>query len=162
MAKTTVVEKKVIPKEVFKVSGISLPIPAKVAADSLMKIYQKNDGELTPEAVVKAAKSETNPLHPCFEWDDVKAGKAYRLKQAGNLIRCVVVTKQDTKGNDVNVRAFVSIREDEKGKPTLNPFMPTKAYYVSVEDAMSSKELRKYTVDVALFVEEYMTKLKKK
>ena len=152
MAKTLAVkEKKVIPKEVFRVSGISLPIPAKVAADSLMKIYQKNDKELTPEAIVKEAKVESNPLHKCFEWDNAKAGKAYRLKQAGNLIRCVVITKQDTKGNDINVRAFVSIREDEKGKPTLNPFMPTKAYYVSVEDAMTSKDLRKYTVDVALF-----------
>jgi hypothetical protein len=151
MAKTTVVEKKVVPKEVFRISGISLPIPAKVAADSLMKVYQKNNNELTPELVVKAAKSETNPLHKCFEWDDKKAGIAYRLKQAGNIIRCVVVTKQDTKGNDINVRAFVSIRENEKGIPTINPFMPAKSYYVSVEDAMTSKDLRKYTVDVALF-----------
>ena len=137
-------------EETFRVSGISLPVSPKQAGDSLMEIYQKNNNQLTPKAVLEEAKSVSHPLHKCFEWDDKKAGKAYRLTQASKIIRCVVVTKQDSSGKIMPVRAFVSIKEEEGGSLTVNPFTPFKSYYVSVDDAMGDTDLRKYTVDVAL------------
>lgn len=142
--------KKAPVKETFKVAGIALPISPKVAGDSLMTIYKGNNNKLTPELIVKEAKKTTNPLHVCFEWDDKKAGKAYRLSQASKMIRCLVVTKDDGKGEPEVVRAFVNIKKDDDGKLTHNPFMPADTYYVSVDDAMSQPELRSYTVDVAL------------
>lgn len=82
------------PKEKIVISGIALPISPKTAVDSLMNIYKKNHNQLTPESVVKAASSPRHPLHPCFEWDDEKAGEQYRLHQARNLIRCVQVVSR--------------------------------------------------------------------
>lgn len=49
-------------------------------------------GRLTPPLVVASAKKKSSPLHDLFEWDDEKAGHAYRLKQARDLIRRVYVT----------------------------------------------------------------------
>ena len=57
------------------------------------------------------------------------------------------------------VRAFVSIKEDESGNLTHNPFSPAKAFYVSINDAMTNKYLREYTVDVALMdLKNWMSK----
>lgn len=115
-----------------------------------MNIYKRNNNRLTPELIVKEAISIDNPLHKCFEWNDKKAGRAYRLSQASKMIRCIVITKDDGKGESQTVRAFVSIKKDNKGDLTLNPFMPSDTYYVSIADAMSQPELRSYTVDLAL------------
>ena len=87
--------KKVVVQEKFKISGIELPISSNQAGECLMKIYEKNDGMLTPDLVVKEAKRKSHPLHKCFEWNDGKAAKAYRLSQAGKLIRCVVISKDN-------------------------------------------------------------------
>lgn len=142
--------KKAPIKETFKVSGISLPISAKLAGDSLMDIYTRNNSKLTPELIVREATNASNPLHKCFEWDDKKAGKAYRLTQARKMITCIVITKDDGKGEAQTVKAFVNIKKDDKGALTLNPFMPSETYYVSINDAMSEPVLRSYTVDLAL------------
>ena len=49
--------------------------------------------------VLVAAKSKTTALHKCFEWDDTKAGREYRLIQARRIIRTATITidkKEDT------------------------------------------------------------------
>lgn len=71
---------------------VSFPIDAQTAGEELDKIRGHNSGEVTPEAVVEAAKDSKNPLHAVFEWDDGKAGHQYRVQQAGTLIRSVIVT----------------------------------------------------------------------
>jgi hypothetical protein len=143
--------KEVLVQEQYKVSGLALPISPEEAGNALMRIYRKNENQLTPKQVVKEATRETHPLHSCFEWNDEKAGKKWRIHQAGRLISCLVVTKIDGKGEERQVKAFISVKEDITGNFTKNPFMPAKSYYVTVEDALTDKELRKYTVDVALF-----------
>lgn len=68
-------------------------------------------GELTPPAVVDAARPEESPLHSCFEWDDGRAAEQYRLVQAGTLIRRVRVTV--ITGDTTNrVREFVHVPGD--------------------------------------------------
>ena len=64
--------------------------------DALIEIHNTHEG-LTPHSVVIEARSKKSPLHDCFEWDDSKAGHAYRLYQARALIRRVhiVVQKND-------------------------------------------------------------------
>lgn len=46
-------------------------------------------GELTPEAVVQAARDRRSPLHSFFVWDDKVAAHKHRLEQARELIRSV-------------------------------------------------------------------------
>lgn len=66
-------------------------ITPEVALAELRRINGKN-GNLTPEAVVEDATPESATLHPCFEWDNQKAGHEYRLGQARHLIRAVRLT----------------------------------------------------------------------
>ena len=48
-------------------------------------------GQLSPEVVLMAASDPASPLHKHFEWDDERAGAAYRIEQARELIRSVRV-----------------------------------------------------------------------
>jgi hypothetical protein len=67
-------------------------IDPQIAGAELDKIKGHNSGEITPEAVVKAAEPATSPLHALFEWDDAKAAVQQRLTTANLLIRSIVVT----------------------------------------------------------------------
>lgn len=50
----------------------------------------------TPENIVKYAKSESTELHKCFEWNDSVAGHKYRCIQAQQIVRNLVVVKEET------------------------------------------------------------------
>ena len=63
------------------------------------------DGILTAEAVVEAAKDPESPLHHQFEWDDSAAAHAHRLNQARQLIRTVVIRE-----NHQPARRYVNVR----------------------------------------------------
>lgn len=133
-------------KTKFKVIGISLPVSAEIVGESLSKIYHKNAHKLTAQSVVKEASSSKHPLHACFEWNDTKAAQKYRLEQARQIIKCTTVVTQQGK-KKVAVRAFISIRKDEHGDLSHNPFAKGESYYASVKDAMSNKILEKYTIE---------------
>lgn len=63
---------------------------------------------VTPQAVVDYAKVNKNSeLHKCFEWDDKKAANSYRLQQAGNIIRMLVVKDEKEESPAPTVRALV-------------------------------------------------------
>lgn len=138
--KTTSQEKK------FIVNGNSLPISAQAAGEALTRIYRKHNGKLTPKFVVDEAKDKKHPLHTCFEWDDTKAGREYRLYQAGRIIKCITIKKDSFNKDVVKVRAFVSIKTNADKSLTHNPFAKGDTFYVSVDDAMKNKVLRRYTV----------------
>lgn len=56
------------------------------------EISKNNGGKITPDMVLKDAADENSPLHGEFEWDDAKAGHAYRIITARNLIRSIRIT----------------------------------------------------------------------
>lgn len=62
-----------------------------VIAAELERIYVRDQGLLTPDAVVAEAKNKSNALHNFFEWTDRDAAHQYRLDQARQLIRSVRV-----------------------------------------------------------------------
>ena len=66
--------------------GMSIPVKPDVAGTIFEKII-KERGELKPSYVVEEAKPVKSPLHPCFEWDDMKAAHAHRLQQGGQKRR---------------------------------------------------------------------------
>jgi len=66
-------------------------IKAQDAGEELERIRERNGGQLQTEAVVKAAASKRSPIHGAFTWDDSKAGHMYRLWEARQFIRMVVI-----------------------------------------------------------------------
>jgi len=77
----------------------------------LRRIAEVNGGELRPADVVEAARIETSPLHPQFDWDDTEAAQKWRLHQARRLIK---VTVEYIGGDEVKIpaRVFVSLTTD--------------------------------------------------
>ena len=96
-------------------------------------------GGVIPEVVVKAAKPKKSPLHRAFIWDDAEAAHKHRLRQAGHLIRAVVV-ESDTLPT---VRRFVNVllrdeQEDTSGR-----------YYMTLDAALADEKARKYVLETA-------------
>ena len=60
-------------------------------------LHDRDDGNLTPEALVADARNKKSPLHDAFEWDDGIAAQHWRLEQARALIRAMTFV---TRSND--------------------------------------------------------------
>ena len=101
-------------KYVFKDSPVTIKNGKKASAqkigDALEAISKANAGRLTPKATVEAARNSRNQLHRHFEWDDAKAGEAYRIGQAQELIRVIRVVDED---RDEPQRAFLSVKDGD-------------------------------------------------
>ncbi len=68
----------------------------KLIAEVLQAMSDANNGKLTAEQVVQAAKDPNSPLHDQFLWNDKKAAHKQRLDTARQLIRSVkVVIKKE-------------------------------------------------------------------
>lgn len=87
--------------------------PQKIG-EALMEIDQ-NFSKIKPAAVVDAARSVDNPLHPHFEWDDSIAAESHRIQQARNLVRCITILPSKSKGRSITGErpAFLSITTDD-------------------------------------------------
>jgi hypothetical protein len=98
-------------------------------------------------AVYKAA--ENNPRHPVhkhLEWDDAKAGKAYRMEQIGELVR--IIQTDDPEVAPHPVRAALSVNDGRGHK------------YHSIQDVLGSVELmdavlRQAEKDLVAFEDRY-------
>ena len=118
-------------------SGTRLPVDAQLAGETIERLRQKANGQLTPTQVVDASRADKAPLHPCFEWDDNVAAERFREDQARGLIGALVVTVRP-KGVEREVRAFVSVqrKSEERG-------------YTALHAALSDAELRRQVVSQA-------------
>jgi hypothetical protein len=86
---------------------------AQIVGERLSALEAK--GALTPEGVLRDARSTRSVLHPFFEWDDAIAAEKHRLQQAGHLIRCVTVVLDDHEADAPRtIRAFVPISGDDE------------------------------------------------
>ena len=110
----------------------------------LQGIYVEH-GRLTPTLVVDAARPVGSPLHSRFEWDDTIAGPAYRLQQAGAVIRSVKVVRDDAPDLEpTRVRAFVHLPatpgEDETDAAAT--YVPVEVVAGNAEmDALARREM---------------------
>lgn len=91
----------------WKVPGI-MPVDAQTAGNELQRIYER-DGVIEPETVVAESQAPSAPLHSCFEWDDEKAAHKYRITQAQNIIRAIVVVDE---AKQPETRAFVNVQRE--------------------------------------------------
>ena len=102
----------------------------------LNDIYAVN-GRLTPALVVDAARPVGSPLHARFEWDDTLAGPAYRLQQAGAVIRSVKVVRDGTSdAKPTRVRAFLHLPQTSGEDETDDG-----ATYVPIEVVAGNAEM---------------------
>lgn len=67
-------------------------------------------GELTPAAVVEAARPEDSPIHPALEWHDAIAAERHRAVQARGIIRRVHVVAAPPKGDGSPIAVRVIVR----------------------------------------------------
>lgn len=111
-----------------------VPVPAQVAGEALETIRVRNNGRLTQEAVVKAARPSSSPLHPAFDWNDKSAAHKWRLSQAQYIIRKLDVVEEKPGGDRQAVRAFVNISMEEDRS------------YTSIAHAMSDDEIREQVI----------------
>jgi len=76
-----------------------------------LRDLESKAGKLLPADVVEAARDPMSPLHGQFEWDDSAAAEAYRLQQAGDLIRRVKITLT-VEDKPVRVVRYVSTQQE--------------------------------------------------
>lgn len=108
-----------------------IKIDPQAAGEHLELLRVQSGGDITPGAVVDAARSNNSPLHGGFEWDDSEAAEKYRIEQAKYLLRMIVVAVHKPDENkSTPMRAFVSITRDNKPS------------FVSLKAAMSDADLR--------------------
>lgn len=60
----------------------------------------------TPAQIVEAAKNENSELHKCFDWNDTEAAEKWRLHQARDVVRCLVIRREVKEGPPQEVRVF--------------------------------------------------------
>src|SRR4030095_1966560 len=70
----------------------TLDVERETIRTALLAIVEHNHGVLNPQQIVDTARDPKHVLHGHFEWDDHVASEAYRLAQAGALIRRVRLT----------------------------------------------------------------------
>lgn len=107
--------------------------PQKIG-EELARLATNAGGDLTPKAVVEAARDPKNLLHPHFEWDDAIAADRYRQDQAREIIRCIRVEDDETEQPE---RAFLSVA----GKGGTS--------YRTLQDVRSSIDLQKAVLSAA-------------
>lgn len=110
--------------------------------EELEMIRKQGKGILYPEAVVDFASSEDTALHSRFEWDDAKASQEYRIWQARQLIKIVVLVE---KSSDTEISAYVSLSDDRAGD----------GGYRSAIEVLSNEQLRRQMIEGAIKDFEY-------
>ena len=72
--------------------------------------------ENTRKNIVAFARNRKTELHKCFEWNDTKAAEKYRLNQAGEIQRSIILVSVNQKGEEAWVRVYEKAA-DSKNSP---------------------------------------------
>ena len=121
---------------VYKWKTYSYSVPAETVGKHFEKLEKKNN-ELTAQIVLDSARPEKSPIHNLFEWDDLKAAEAYRLRQATTLI-CNLAVEIETDNQPIVCRAFMDVTESKVGS------------FINTQSAFESKETRDIVLKRAL------------
>lgn len=104
-------------------------IPAQTVGELCEKLQESETG-LTPSSFVDASRDPESPTHSMIEWRDDVAAEAYRIEQAANIIRSIVVIQEDTDPVEKD-RGFV-----------VTP--GGKSVYVSMQSALNNEEWKEH------------------
>jgi hypothetical protein len=124
--------------------------------EAMQAVHDACGGVGFSRALVDAARDEGSVLHPYFEWDDAAAGDAFRLVQAGNLIRRVTVNWIRAEDRPaVRVRAFVSARQVGQVAEETRPGSYVSLSQVAGSPAYEAALLQQMRRDVAVLRRRY-------
>jgi len=108
--------------------GGNPPVDPNVAGRRLRALAEEKGG-ITPADVVEDARPKNAPLHPAFEWDNLRAAEMYRQVQARGLIKQLRPIR--TEPSEPRLAAFQSVVVD------------TGRRYVATDVAMAAPDLRR-------------------
>jgi hypothetical protein len=111
-----------------------------LALHELEAVRKQGKGVLYPEAVVEYAVNPRTALHSHFEWDDNKAGQAFRIWQARKLITYYVTVIPNV---EEETQVYVSLRSDRSGEDAGGG-------YRRLVDVLSDAEMREQLLADAL------------
>lgn len=107
-------------------------VQAQIVGEELEQLQQDNSGRLTAGVVVDAARPSEAPLHPIFEWDDVRAAELFREDQAREVlrsIRVVVQTQDDADDEPRSVHAYVNVIDAVDSDEPQRGYVPIQRVY---------------------------------
>jgi hypothetical protein len=99
---------------------------ANAVGAALERIRLEAGGVLAAQDIVVAARAEESPLHRFFNWDDRSAARAWRLDQAKDLVKALVVVIPDADGPSPAYEATIAKHVNGPVFTRLTPrvFMP--------------------------------------
>lgn len=100
----------------------------RIELEAILERLERENGKIRAEDLVAEAEHPDSPIHDMFEWNDRKAGHAFRIVQARHIIsgvriersvRSVTVTvpayvrDPDSPADEQGYRSLVNIKSDE-------------------------------------------------
>jgi len=122
---------------------------SKRAQTEILTIVESK-GDVSPEDVLERARSPRSALHGLIEWDVRKAGLAYQLEQARDLIRQVRVIFYRDDLPPLDVRALLSVEADGR-----RVFKSVQA--ISEDGDLRRQVMQQMKLDVERLVAKYNT-----
>lgn len=113
----------------------------------IQPIYEEK-GFVLPEDVVSAARKEDSLIHSFFDWDDSSAAEKYRLWQARQLTKEVVI---EYEGTSVPAYYNVVVNRTESNSGSQG--------YVPLERILSEEDLHNQVVAEAIRELRYWQKM---
>lgn len=116
---------------VYQWSGFSYKVPAQKVGEELERLEAEN-GKITKEMVVDAARPEDSVMHNIFEWNDSKAAEMWRGQQAKMMLSSlhIIVKTQDEKPQQISIRAYSNVKDDDSR---------IKAEYINTPSAINNE-----------------------
>lgn len=110
---------------------------AEIARKALADIQSKNEeGLLRAEDVVDTARHPDHELHSYFDWNDTSAAEQWRLTQARQLIRKVLVIGPEEDSRPIP--KYISLRSDRQkpggGYRQTNQVINNKELLIELEE----------------------------
>jgi len=127
------------------------PPDSKQLIGEALSRLEDGEGRLSPEQVVDAARSDPDGiLCGLFEWDDARAGTAYRLAQARQVIREYKIWVTVTKGEDTEKQLTIKVSKYLRDPSKPNDETGYRNIRVISEDAGMAREAVRKELTAAL------------
>lgn len=117
---------------------MSRPGANRLAIQAAIEATARDDGIITADCVVEAARDEANPLHHEFDWNDSSAAHQHRLAVARALIREIRIEVVDTPRRQITKLSYV---HDPRAKGQA---------YIPLSRVARSKQLAKEVMEAEL------------
>lgn len=136
MSKTALKKKQV--KVLYQARSSTLSDKEAQKIGEILEKIEKEKGGVQPSDIVEEARTN-DFLNNFFEWDNRRAGEMYRLEQARNLVRQIVIRVEEIEDKPP-IRAYVSV----------NNSVTRNKEYVHIYSAMSRSDYKTQIISKAL------------